>query len=257
MLGIASQVPSRHRNHNRYLRRWDGEGLSFDSGEGSQRQLSLASVAVNCVTRRCLSHFHGAVLVCRASCSVGTWTRCAATRYGRTSPPRARSSSPGCITAGAFHDVHAGAFHDVVDRREHAVDPDGPVAEGATRPSRRGAWTTPSMRSATGRSSPTVGTSRRSHWLTTPSRTRCLANCSGPVRFRWASEWSGRRTSASRHAGNDSRSSWTPGPTPITVLLMARTCWPGTGCGGLRWTNPWRGGVPLRGTRGAGPVARY
>ena len=47
MLGTASQVPTRHRNHNGYLLRWDGEGLLFDPGEGSQRQLTLAGVAVN------------------------------------------------------------------------------------------------------------------------------------------------------------------------------------------------------------------
>ena len=42
MLGTSSQVPTRHRNHNGYLLRWDGEGLLFDPGEGSQRQLLLA-----------------------------------------------------------------------------------------------------------------------------------------------------------------------------------------------------------------------
>ena len=35
MLGTSSQVPTRHRNHNGYLLRWDGEGLLFDPGEGS------------------------------------------------------------------------------------------------------------------------------------------------------------------------------------------------------------------------------
>ena len=33
VLGTASQVPTRHRNHNGYLLRWDGEGLLFDPGE--------------------------------------------------------------------------------------------------------------------------------------------------------------------------------------------------------------------------------
>ena len=33
VLGTASQAPTRHRNHNGYLLRWDGEGLLFDPGE--------------------------------------------------------------------------------------------------------------------------------------------------------------------------------------------------------------------------------
>jgi ribonuclease Z len=37
ILGTASQAPTRSRNHNGYLLRWDGEGLLFDPGEGTQR----------------------------------------------------------------------------------------------------------------------------------------------------------------------------------------------------------------------------
>jgi ribonuclease Z len=59
VLGTASQVPTRHRNHNCYLLRWDGEGLLFDPGEGTQRQLLLAGVSASSVTRLCLPHFHG------------------------------------------------------------------------------------------------------------------------------------------------------------------------------------------------------
>ena len=59
VLGTASQVPTRHRNHNGYLLLWDGEGLLFDPGEGTQRQLLLAGVAASSITRLCLTHFHG------------------------------------------------------------------------------------------------------------------------------------------------------------------------------------------------------
>lgn len=59
MLGTASQVPTRTRGHNGYLLRWDGEGLLFDPGEGSQRQMLLAGVSATDVTRICLTHFHG------------------------------------------------------------------------------------------------------------------------------------------------------------------------------------------------------
>ena len=59
VLGTASQVPTRTRNHNGYLLLWDGEGLLFDPGEGTQRQMVLAGVAASQVTRICLTHVHG------------------------------------------------------------------------------------------------------------------------------------------------------------------------------------------------------
>ncbi|KUN05250.1 ribonuclease Z [Streptomyces yokosukanensis] len=59
VLGTASQVPTRHRNHNGYLLRWDGEGLLFDPGEGTQRQMVRAGVAAHDLNRICVTHFHG------------------------------------------------------------------------------------------------------------------------------------------------------------------------------------------------------
>ncbi|MEU7319970.1 ribonuclease Z [Streptomyces griseoviridis] len=59
VLGTASQVPTRHRNHNGYLLRWDGEGILFDPGEGTQRQMVRAGVAAHDLNRICVTHFHG------------------------------------------------------------------------------------------------------------------------------------------------------------------------------------------------------
>ncbi|MEU0369499.1 ribonuclease Z [Streptomyces sp. NPDC006283] len=59
VLGTASQVPTRHRNHNGYLLRWDGEGLLFDPGEGTQRQMLRAGVSAHDINRICVTHFHG------------------------------------------------------------------------------------------------------------------------------------------------------------------------------------------------------
>ncbi|MFD3324669.1 ribonuclease Z [Streptomyces sp. NPDC058701] len=59
ILGTASQVPTRHRNHNGYLLRWDGEGILFDPGEGTQRQMLRAGVAAHDINRICVTHFHG------------------------------------------------------------------------------------------------------------------------------------------------------------------------------------------------------
>src|SRR5437588_8514016 len=59
VLGTASQVPTRERNHNGYFLRWDGEGLLFDPGEGTQRQMLFAGVAASDVTKILITHLHG------------------------------------------------------------------------------------------------------------------------------------------------------------------------------------------------------
>ncbi|HET9518352.1 MAG TPA: ribonuclease Z [Actinoplanes sp.] len=59
ILGTASQVPTRHRNHNGYLLRWDTETILFDPGEGTQRQMLLAGATAGELTRICITHFHG------------------------------------------------------------------------------------------------------------------------------------------------------------------------------------------------------
>ncbi|MFF4236443.1 ribonuclease Z [Actinomadura geliboluensis] len=59
VLGSASAVPTKNRNHNGYLLRWDGHGVLFDPGEGTQRQMSRAGAAANDVTWICVTHFHG------------------------------------------------------------------------------------------------------------------------------------------------------------------------------------------------------
>ena len=59
VLGTASQAPTRSRNHNGYLLRWDGEGILFDPGEGTQRQMLFAGVTASQISRICITHFHG------------------------------------------------------------------------------------------------------------------------------------------------------------------------------------------------------
>lgn len=59
VLGTASQVPTRYRNHNGYVLRFDDETILFDPGEGTQRQMLMAGLAVSPLTRICITHFHG------------------------------------------------------------------------------------------------------------------------------------------------------------------------------------------------------
>jgi ribonuclease Z len=59
VLGSASQVPTKHRNHNGYLVLFDGVGVLFDPGEGTQRQMTLAGLRAHQLHAVCVTHFHG------------------------------------------------------------------------------------------------------------------------------------------------------------------------------------------------------
>lgn len=59
VLGTASQAPTRYRAHNGFALRWDDQLLLFDPGEGTQRQCTLAGVAIARLTGICVTHFHG------------------------------------------------------------------------------------------------------------------------------------------------------------------------------------------------------
>lgn len=59
VLGTASQVPTRQRNHVGLFLQWDDLGLLFDPGEGTQRQMTMAGLSATQVTHVVLTHFHG------------------------------------------------------------------------------------------------------------------------------------------------------------------------------------------------------
>jgi len=59
VLGTASQVPTRTRNHNGYVLLWDDLGILFDPGEGTQRQFTLAGLPVSRIDHVCITHAHG------------------------------------------------------------------------------------------------------------------------------------------------------------------------------------------------------
>ncbi|WP_123306507.1 ribonuclease Z [Cellulomonas sp. PhB143] len=59
VLGTASQVPTRERNHNGYVLIWDDDAILFDPGEGTQRQMVHAGVSATDLTRIAITHLHG------------------------------------------------------------------------------------------------------------------------------------------------------------------------------------------------------
>ncbi len=120
VLGTASQAPTRHRNHNGYFLRWDGEGLLFDPGEGTQRQMLLAGVPSSAVTRICVSHFHGDHCLGLP----GVVQRLSLDRVAH--PVHAHFPASG---RDYFDRLRcASVFSDVADVRAEPVTGDGPVA---------------------------------------------------------------------------------------------------------------------------------
>ncbi|MGD9989658.1 ribonuclease Z [Pseudonocardia sp.] len=123
VLGTASQAPTRHRNHNGYLLRWDREGLLFDPGEGTQRQMLFAGVASSAVTRICLTHFHGD----HCLGVPGVVQRLSLDRVAH--PVVAHYPESGAHWFARLR--HATSFHEVAELREEPVAADGPIATGA------------------------------------------------------------------------------------------------------------------------------
>jgi ribonuclease Z len=123
VLGTASQAPTRQRNHNGYLLRWDGTGFLFDPGEGTQRQMLLAGVSATDVHRICVTHFHGdhclgvPGIVQRLSLDRVAHEVCA--HYPASGAEYFRRLR------------YATSFHEVAELREEPVEREGVVATGS------------------------------------------------------------------------------------------------------------------------------
>jgi ribonuclease Z len=190
VLGTASQAPTRTRNHNGYLLRWDGRGFLFDPGEGTQRQMLLAGVPSSAVHRVLLSHFHGdhclglPGVVQRMSLD------------GVAHPVVAHYPASGQVFFDRLR--HATPFADLADVREEPVSADGVLAEDPagrlearrlshpvesfgyrlTEPD--GVRMLPDRLAAAGISGPDVGRLQREGELRVGDRTVRLADVSAP-----------------------------------------------------------------------------
>jgi ribonuclease Z len=120
VLGTASQVPTRQRNHNGYVLRWDGEGILFDPGEGSQRQMLHAGVSAHDLTRICVTHFHGD----HALGLAGVIQRINLDRVPH--PITAHYPASGRRYFERLR--YASAYHETADLREQPIGDDGALA---------------------------------------------------------------------------------------------------------------------------------
>jgi ribonuclease Z len=121
VLGSASQVPTRRRNHNGYFLRWDGAGLLFDPGEGTQRQMQFAGVTASHIGWICITHFHGDH--CLGLPGI----------LQRMSLDEVADLVEVCYPASGQevfnHLRHAAIYRDTVKLLERPVSADGPVAD--------------------------------------------------------------------------------------------------------------------------------
>ena len=120
VLGTASQAPTRTRNHNGYLLRWESEGLLFDPGEGTQRQMLFAGVTASQITRIFITHFHGDHCLGLP----GVLQRMSLDRV----PHTVDAYYPGQSQPVFDRLRHAALFRDVLNLRECPVIPDGSPA---------------------------------------------------------------------------------------------------------------------------------
>ena len=121
VLGTASQAPTRTRNHNGYFLRWDDEGLLFDPGEGTQRQMLFAGVTASQITRVCVTHFHGDHCLGLP----GVLQRMALDRVAH----EVHAYYPAQNQEVFARLRHASLFHDTLTLRECPVHGDGTAAE--------------------------------------------------------------------------------------------------------------------------------
>jgi ribonuclease Z len=122
-LGTASQVPTRSRNHNGYLLRWDDSLLLFDPGEGTQRQMTITGVTASQITHICVTHFHGDHCLGLP----GVLQRISLDGAAR----EVDIVYPGESADVLAHLRSAAIFHDRLRLREYPVVSDGPAASGA------------------------------------------------------------------------------------------------------------------------------
>ena len=122
VLGTASQAPTRTRNHNGYFLRWDAEGLLFDPGEGTHRQMLFGGVSASQLSRICVTHFHGDHCLGLP----GVIQRISLDRVAHEVHAYYPAQGEG---ARIFRNLrYATLYHDQANLMEHPVDAEGVIA---------------------------------------------------------------------------------------------------------------------------------
>ncbi|RLE46631.1 ribonuclease Z [Candidatus Woesearchaeota archaeon] len=59
ILGTSAMMPTKERNPSAIFLKYKTEGILFDCGEGTQRQMKITGISIPSITRICISHWHG------------------------------------------------------------------------------------------------------------------------------------------------------------------------------------------------------
>ena len=59
MLGTSCMIPTKDRSHSAMLLFHDKDSILFDCGEGTQRQMMIAGIDINRISKILISHWHG------------------------------------------------------------------------------------------------------------------------------------------------------------------------------------------------------
>ena len=116
VLGTGSMVPTKDRNVSALYLEYDGEGMLFDCGEGTQRQMSVAGISRAKVRRVFITHWHGdhvAGLIGLIQ-TIGN-AGCPETLY---------VYGPAETKEKMFHLLNATIFENKVDLKVHELKPD-------------------------------------------------------------------------------------------------------------------------------------
>jgi len=58
-LGTSCMMPTKERNPSALFLQFKSDGILFDCGEGTQRQMKIAGLSLSKITKICISHWHG------------------------------------------------------------------------------------------------------------------------------------------------------------------------------------------------------
>src|SRR3989338_10225640 len=59
ILGTSAMLPTKERNPSAVYLSYKSEGILFDCGEGTQRQMKIAGLKIPNITKILLTHWHG------------------------------------------------------------------------------------------------------------------------------------------------------------------------------------------------------
>ena len=115
VLGTSGMVPTKERNLTAHFLKYKGEGILFDCGEGTQRQMNICGIKRTDVTKILITHWHGDHVVGLLGLIQ--------TLGDEESPPSLEIFGPRDTSSFMQHMMRACAFTQNVKIKIHDLDP--------------------------------------------------------------------------------------------------------------------------------------